>query len=460
MNRSKRIYILRAVLAAVSLATIAAPKLVQRQEKIRNSEDMILSVPADAVTGLSWSYDEESLAFSKDADGVWRWEEDEAFPVSGERINELLAVFSDFSVSFAIEDVEDYSQYGLDAPVCTITLTTEDETYTLTLGDFSKLDSQRYVSIGDGNAYLVSTDPMDSYELTIRDMIANDPALEYDAVSAVHIVGAETWDIRYSEEENRSVCAEDRYYTGDLPLDTSRVDSYLSSLCALSLTDYVSYNVTDAELETYGLNDPELSVTVDYTDEDGTESSYTLHLSRSAAERADDTEETDEDGASVAYARVGDSQIIYEISAATFEKLSAATYNDLRHQAAFTADFSDAASIEVTLEEQTFTLTAPADADDADGKWLYGEEEIEISGVQAALEALAASEFTEELPAGQEEIALTVFLDNEAFPSVRIVLYRYDGASCLATVDGEPFALVPRAQMVDLVEAIQAIVLN
>ncbi len=459
MKRSKRIYILLAILAVTCLATLSASKIVQHQENIKNSEAVILSVSADDVTGLSWNYENEALAFSRSEDGVWHWDEDEAFPVSEDKIDELLEMFSAFSVSFAIEDVEDYKQYGLDNPICTIELTTEDKSYTLTLGDFSKLDSQRYVSIGDGNAYLVSTDPMDSYEITIRDMIENDEALEYDAVSAIHISGEETWDIQYSEEENLSVCAADKYYTGNLPLNTSNVDSYLSTLRYLSLTDYVSYNVTEEELKTYGLNEPELSVTVDYTDEDDVEGSYTLSISRSAEERTKEDNDTD-DSSYVAYARVGESQIIYEISSSSFEKLIAAAYNDFRHNEAFTADFNTAASVQIILEDKTYILTAPENADDTDAKWLYDEEEIDIYDVQSALEALSASEFTDEEPAGQEEIALTVFLNNEAFPSVSIVLYRYDGTNCLATVDGEPFALISRSQVVDLIEAVNAIVLN
>lgn len=43
---------------------------------------------------------------------------------------------------------------------------------------------------------------------------------------------------------------------------------------------------------------------------------------------------------------------------------------------------------------------------------------------------------------------------------MEISLYRYDGSSCLAVVDGVPTALVERSQVVDLIEAVNAIVLN
>ena len=77
-----------------------------------------------------------------------------------------------------------------------------------------------------------------------------------------------------------------------------------------------------------------------------------------------------------------------------------------------------------------------------------------------AVEALAASEFTEEAPAEQLEISFTAHLDSEAFPQVEAALYRWDGESCLAVVDGEPVCLVDRSAVVDLMEAVRTIVLG
>ena len=59
-----------------------------------------------------------------------------------------------------------------------------------------------------------------------------------------------------------------------------------------------------------------------------------------------------------------------------------------------------------------------------------------------------------------EEISLVLHLNNENFPEVQIQLYRYDGTNCIAVVDGEPVSLVSRSLVVDLVEAVNSIVLN
>ena len=57
------------------------------------------------------------------------------------------------------------------------------------------------------------------------------------------------------------------------------------------------------------------------------------------------------------------------------------------------------------------------------------------------------------------EIRLTLHLDSEAYPQTELVFYRYDGDSCLAVADGSSWALVPREAVVDLIEAVNAIVL-
>ena len=117
---------------------------------------------------------------------------------------------------------------------------------------------------------------------------------------------------------------------------------------------------------------------------------------------------------------------------------------------------------ENTLEGSDYTIAVDGEKDD-ERIWKYQEDEVAIDALQDALETLDAeysSDFLSDDPTGKEEIRLTVHLDNENHPKVDIELYRHDGEDCLAVVDGETFALVPRSDVVDLIEAVNAIVLN
>ncbi len=466
MKRTKKLYILLGVLALVCIVTFAVSRIEQRREEIRESGEIILQIPADSVQSLSWEY-EDSFSFHKD--DVWLYDADEAFPVDADAIDRLLSVFEEFSASFIIEDVEDYGQYGLDDPLCTIELGTDEQAVEVQLGNFSSMDSERYVSIGDGNVYLASVDPLDEYDAVLSDLIDNDEVPSFTDVTDLSFEGSiESYEIRYEEESENTYCSEDVYFAQldgkSLPLDTDSVQSYLSDLRSLDLTDYVNYKVTDEELADYGLDAPELTVTLDYEDEDGDAGSFVLHLGRdpeAVAEAEKIAEENDTEVEYVtAYARVGDSSIIYELTSDQYEPLAAMTYNDLRHDEIMTADFDKVYQLDISLDGADYTLTSEESDEEEARAWFYLEEEQDITDLQNAIEAAVAAEFTEEAPSGKEEISLTLHLNDAHFPEATAAFYRYDGTNCLAVVDGAPVALVARSYVVDLMEAVNAIVLN
>lgn len=362
MKRSKKIYLLLGILAVVCAATIGVMQVEEHKEKIKNTDEIILSVSVDSVQSLSWEYESGAFAFHRDE--KWLYDEDEAFPVKEEKINRILEQFQEFGASFIIEEAEDLGQYGLDEPVCTIHLATEEQSYEVQLG---------------------------------------------------------------------------------------------------------SYNATDEELTAYGLDEPELAVTVAYLSEEESggeiSNTFVINISRSPEEKAADRETDGEDSDSeeeeiTAYARVGESQIVYQISGDSYENLMAVSYDSLRHQEVFSADTTDIRQIDITLEGIDYTITSEEDEEDGRRIYYYQGKDVDMANFKGSLKKLNAVSFTKEQPAQKEEIRLVVYLDNENFPEVEIELYRYDGDECLAVVDGEPVSFVQRSAVVDLIEAVHGIVLN
>lgn len=470
MRKATKLYVLLALFLAVCTAAFAVSRYQEKKENIKNSGEVILEIPTDSITALSWSNESGTFSFSKDES--WIYDDDTAFPVSGEKVNDMLSQFESFAAAFTIDDVDDYAQYGLDEPVCTINITAGEDSCTIKLGDFSKMDEQRYVSVGDGKVYLVTHDPLDEFDAVLRDMILDDTIPDFDTADEITFSGCENYTV-LRDENGKSICEGDIYFTDGKPLDTDNVDSFLNAIRSLSLTNYVSYNVTDDELAAFGLNAPELTVRLAYSkkDNDGNaEESGTLllYISRDPEEAAayEEAVEKDEDTLPdvTCYVRAGQSRIIYEISQSAYDRLTAVSYDTLRHQKLFTADFDSVKSVDVTLngEEYTFTHTLSEDKDDEDseGRWTYNGEEFDIYDLKTALCAVSASDFTEETPSGQEEISLTVHLDNEDFPTFTLTFYRYDGKNCIAAIDGKTAAFVSRSQTVDLIEAVNALTLG
>ena len=465
MKKSKRLLVLLGILLVACGATFAISRHEEEKEKIKNSDEIILAIETDSVTSLSWEYEENAFAFHKDE--TWLYDADEAFPVDEEKITELLEEFEEFGVSFVIEEVEDYAQYGLDEPTCTISITAGEQDYTIQLGAFSTMDSQRYLSIGDGKVYLASNDPMEAYEIQISDLIKHDEILGLSDATAIRFAGTQEYEILYEEESTNTYCEDDVYFMDNKPLDSSLVSDYLSTVSGMGLSEYVSYNVTEEELEAYGLVEPDLTITVDYPVESEEEDAepvtetLVLNLGRNQEElaAAQESEEEDAEDSVTAYVRVGDSQIVYEITSLEYANLTANSYDDLRHKEVLTASFEDIYQIDISLEGEMHTISSVVE--DEVKTWKYAEQEdLDISGLKSAVKALEASGFTTEEPTEKEEISLTVYLENENYPEIHIALYRYDGSECIAVVDGESFAMVSRSSVVDLIEAVNGIVLE
>lgn len=478
MKRYKRVIILAAVLVVACIATFALTRYEEEQEQIRVSDEIIMQIPSENVLSVSWDYSGGGgLAFNKTDDG-WKYQDDEAFPVSEEKVMDILEHFEEYGVTFIIENVTDYAQYGLDEPECTLHLATAERSYDIKMGDFSQMDEQRYISIGDGNVYLVGEDPIDYVDSSLSTMILHDDTPGFETVVDITFKGSENYSITRNDNSTSTYNPEDDIYFvvrdgKTIPLNTPSVRTFLNTITSLDLLNYASYNVSEEELKTFGLDDPMLSVTVNYTyteeDEDGEEVTLSdtcvIHISENPEERAEADKQIEEGntaGSVTKYVRIGDSQIVYTMDDTDFAILKAASFDDLRHDEVFWADFEVVTQIDVALEGENHSITSKLEGEDDEQErvWYYGDTELEIDDLQDALEALSADSFTEELPSKDEEIGLTIHLDNENFPTVEVRLYRYDGSLCLAVVDGDPVSLISRSSVMDLVEAVQAIVLN
>ena len=266
------------------------------------------------------------------------------------------------------------------------------------------------------------------------------------------LINAPSSDI--SEEEKNML--EDYFNNGG----TNLVKTYLNNVNALNLGTYVTYNTTDEELAKYGLDEPQYNLEVKYTpkSEDSSEDSgdstdskagssektFILHVSAKQDDKA--------------YVRIGDSKIIYEITEDEYKNVTDGSYDSLRHKSVVTADLSDVDSVKVTLEDKDYTIDLSEKKGDVVST--YDGEEIEGTDFTDALKALKASDFTSEEPSEKEEISFTLHYKDDKYPEKEVKIYRYDGTNCLVTIDGKSISLVKRDLVVDLTEAVNAIVLK
>ncbi|MGN0963645.1 MAG: DUF4340 domain-containing protein, partial [Clostridia bacterium] len=158
-----------------------------------------------------------------------------------------------------------------------------------------------------------------------------------------------------------------------------------------------------------------------------------------------------------AYLRVGESRLIYRISESEYNSLMDAAFDSFRYKEVFRADPDDIETIQITLDNEEYTITSKEKNDTR--TYSYNGEEADLSAFKSDLTSLKAQSFTSEEPKQKEEIRLDITVGGEDKEEISIVFYRYDGNRCLAVIDGEPISLVNRADVVDLIEAVNTIIL-
>ncbi len=503
MKRKKSLIILIAVVVVLCCVIIIEQAVTKHVDSINTTDEIILSIEQDSLTSVTWTYEEETLTFDQ-TDGVWYDSGDAEFPVDQDKMEDFLSWFEETHATFIIEDVEDYSQYGLEEPQCTITLTTEDGDTTVSVGNYSTMDEQRYIEIGDGKVYLVEEDILESVTTDRDEFMQHDETPSIVTLDSLTVSGEVQLNAVYDEEGKYAYTDSYNYYQVEddgtyLILDDSLVESYLSSLSYLSLTNYMTYTASSEDLSEYGLDDPAYTITVNGTveveaeeeeteesdeDEEETEESETeteaVEVETEDVEFViyigvvtEEAEDEDEEDTITAYIRVGDSEIIYQLDESDYEALIAVSYDDLRPANVLSLDWDEVTGISFTVDDETYeidvmdaqeyaeTYGTEDEAEEAEGcVYLIDEQEIDLDEVMDAVDELSIDSFTDEADVDTLEMSMTFTLSDEDYSSVEMDIYRYDSESCLVVVDGESVGYVSRSLMVELRECLTSIVLG
>lgn len=442
MNRQKKLAVLIGVLVALC-AIIAIVSGVQKHiDTISTVDEEIFATSESALTAVSWTKDGSSLSFTK-TDDTWHDASDEAFPIDQEKMSDFLAHFESVHASFIIEDVEDFGQYGLDSPSCTITLSSDDGDTVIQLGDYSTMDEKRYLTLGDGTVYLIDDD-LAEYVATDRDeLMRQDTVPEYDTLDTIVATGESAFTVEHHPDEDLTYTDAYEYYLNDngsyQALSTDKVEGLLTTLGDLDRTDYVTYTADDSVLANYGLDAPTVTFTVTYTADDE-QNTFALAFGQKDDDR---------------YMRMDDSPIIYKVDSDTYdEKIAGVGYNTLRPDEILALNWDEVESIDFTIDDATYTVEKNGDT------YKIGDDVVEFDDTADAIDGLKINEFNSETPAKKQEAAFTVHLDNDSYPTLTVTLYQYDGENCLAQLDGTTLGFISRSLVVDLTEAVNAITLG
>lgn len=441
MKRQKNLLILLGVLAGLCAVILLVTGVQKHIDKITTVDKDIVDLDTDSVTKISWTSGGKTLTYEK-TDDVWRQSDDAAFPVNQEKLQELLQRFALLNAGFEIDDVQDYGQYGLDSPEVTVTLTTADGDTVVKFGSYSTMDSKRYVTLGDGEVYLISDDVAGELSTDRDEYLCADSVPAYDTITGITAAGETTFTAQYLPDATPLYTDTYDYYAVDgdsyTALSTQKIKDFLSNMAALPTDDYATYRASQENLADYGMDTPTVTYTVQYT-QDKTDGGFTLALGKKG---------------DACYARMNDSEIIFKLTEEEYNDLTATDADALRPDEALSLDWDAVKSMAFTVDGTTYTVEHKGD------NFTINGDEVDFDAVKQAVDGLKISEYNRETTDKKQEIAFTITLDNKEHPELTVTIQQYDGENCLVTLNGTTLGFALRSNVVSLTEAVNAITLG
>ncbi len=164
------ILLLICIVAWVGLTKWNKSQEQKKQEEEESSKVTVTDVNTEDVNAFSYQYNNETLSFVKE-DDTWYYEADKSISLDQDTMETLIATTAQLTAEQEIKDYEDLSEYGLETPSNTITLTTGDGTTTLLIGNKNDMLSQYYVKTNQSDSiYLAGSAVYTTYQKGIADL--------------------------------------------------------------------------------------------------------------------------------------------------------------------------------------------------------------------------------------------------------------------------------------------------
>ena len=258
------------VLVVLSGAYVGVKAYVAKQEaadaeSAEEENPEIISIASADVKSIKFVIDKKEVTFEKNGDS-WVKSDETDFPVDQDKIDTLVSSMNSIKAERTLENVEDASEYELDQPENTITVTTEDgETTVIQLGMENDSTSQEYIDLNEDSStvYVVSNSTFSSFKGTLYDFAKSGvfPTVDSSTVSKVSVEGKDSSYVVEKDENNFWNITDD----GETEkADSAKATSLASALSSMAYASYVNYNCAEDELSQYGLDKPYAEITVDY----------------------------------------------------------------------------------------------------------------------------------------------------------------------------------------------------
>lgn len=417
--------------------------VTSQEEKETEENDTsvdLVSLEADDITAVSFTADQNKVEFDK-KDDSWTEKSDANFPVNQDTVDSAVKGVASLTADQEISDVEDMSQYDLDNPQNTITLTTADGDTSLQIGMESS-NNQYYVKKEDDdkNVYLVSSSSIEPFMGTLYDFAESGtfPSVTSATITDVKVDKENSYELT-QDADNLFWNVSDGKTTEKA--DTTKAGTVTSAVGSLAYDKFVDYNCTDDSK--YGFDDPYAVITVKYTEEEAVESDEDSEEStdadteesttdEAAADTSEDADASDEDSSEDEqetqtvektltiyvgdetgddrYVKVDDSKEVYTITKDSLTDILDSTMSDFYNLSVSYVSVNDLDSLEVQSADGDHTInvvTETVKAEDEDTTDDTDSDTTDESSTETSDESSTDTDSSDESSSDDEEETTT-----------------------------------------------------
>ena len=417
--------------------------VTSQEEKETEENDTsvdLVSLEADDITAVSFTADQNEVEFDK-KDDSWTEKSDANFPVNQDTVDSAVKGVASLTADQEISDVEDMSQYDLDNPQNTITLTTADGDTSLQIG-MESLNNQYYVKKEDDdkNVYLVSSSSIEPFMGTLYDFAESGtfPSVTSATITDVKVDKENSYELT-QDADNLFWNVSDGKTTEKA--DTTKAGTVTSAIGSLAYDKFVDYNCTDDSK--YGFDDPYAVITVKYTEEEAVESDEDSEEStdadteesttdEAAADTSEDADASDEDSSEDEeetqtvektltiyvgdetgddrYVKVDDSKEVYTITKDSLTDILDSTVSDFYNLTVSYVSSNDLDSLEVQSADGDHTInivTETVKAEDEDTTDDTDSDTTDESSTETSDESSTDTDSSDESSSDDEEETTT-----------------------------------------------------
>ena len=417
--------------------------VTSQEEKETEENDTsvdLVSLEADDITAVSFTADQNKVEFDK-KDDSWTEKSDANFPVNQDTVDSAVKGVASLTADQEISDVEDMSQYDLDNPQNTITLTTADGDTSLQIGMESS-NNQYYVKKEDDdkNVYLVSSSSIEPFMGTLYDFAESGtfPSVTSATITDVKVDKENSYELT-QDADNLFWNVSDGKTTEKA--DTTKAGTVTSAVGSLAYDKFVDYNCTDDSK--YGFDDPYAVITVKYTEEEAVESDEDSEEStdadteesttdEAAADTSEDADASDEDSSEDKqetqtvektltiyvgdetgddrYVKVDDSKEVYTITKDSLTDILDSTVSDFYNLTVSYVSSNDLDSLEVQSADGDHTInivTETVKAEDEDTTDDTDSDTTDESSTETSDESSTDTDSSDESSSDDEEETTT-----------------------------------------------------